>query len=113
MSDDKFVNDASKYETYDQYIEAWCQHIESTEKLPRKSTAELVKMDKEQLYDLIDKLYNTQDQWVHRFRELGNAFAKDIANGRASKNKSVYIHCKRTNNDDDDSIWNWIVPWKI
>lgn len=109
----EFVNDASKYETYDQYIEAWCRHVESTETLQRVSTADLTKMDKDQLYSLIDQLYSKQDQWIYRFRELGNAFAKDIVNHRTPKIKSVYSRCKRTYNDDDDSIWNWILPWKI
>lgn len=107
----EFNNDINQYADYNEYLRAWRDHMVNKYDLPRASTKDLANMSRDDLLDLVDKLYEANNTLaiglnsvVERYIEMKNNYHSTHSTYTGTSNVSDY---------SDDSVWNWICPWKI
>lgn len=107
----EFNNDINQYADYNEYLRAWRDYMVNKYDLPRASTKDLANMSRDDLLDLVDKLYEANNTLaiglnsvVERYIEMKNSYRSTHSTYTGTSNVSDY---------NDDSVWNWICPWKI
>lgn len=107
----EFNNDINQYADYNEYLRAWRDHMMNKYDLPRASTKDLASMSRDDLLDLVDKLYEANNTLaiglnsvVERYIEMKNSYRST---------HSTYTGISNVSDYNDDSVWNWICPWKI
>lgn len=117
------------FKTWGEYLKAWTQRFISENRPQRVSTNEIVKMEKEQLIDLIDKLYQENNKAWDAFKTNLYLIADSIVSGqsltsgeRKRREQQEQETQKITNNitnrfyireKEEDSFWDWINPFKL
>ena len=100
--EEQFVNQATAYETYGDYVDAWFHYVKNKHWRDRVKTSELVNYSKEQMMDLIDDLYNRQDETWDNFAELVRFYKKSISGSILTKPTSKDIVKKETTNNEEE-----------
>ena len=107
----EFNNDINQYADYNEYLDAWRDNMLDKYNLPCTSTKDLANMSRDELLDVIDQLYNANNNLaiglnsvVDRYIEMKNSYRSTYSTYTGTGNVSDY---------SDDSVWNWICPWKI
>lgn len=117
------------FKTWGEYLKVWTQRFISENRPQRVSTNEIVKMEKEQLIDLIDKLYQENNKAWDAFKTNLYLIADSTASGqsltsgeRKRREQQEQETQKITNNitnrfyireKEEDSFWDWINPFKL
>lgn len=117
------------FRTWGDYLKAWTRRFIDENRPQRVSTNEIVKMEKEQLIDLIDKLYQENDKAWDAFKTNlylvadGTASGQSLTSGERKRREQQEQETQKTiknitnkfyiREKEEDSFWDWINPFKL
>lgn len=117
------------FETWGDYIKAWTRRMIRENRVARVSTNQLVQMEKDELIDLIDKLYQENATAWDVFKTNFYSVADNTKSGRSLTNgererrqkqkdekqkttistNTIYVRQQ----PKEDSFWDWINPFSL